>query len=79
MLKPGWLVPPIIWGAVVGESGTAKTPAFRLAMKPIRERERKALERYNEAAKQFQTELDCWEKEHRMTGSETRSRLATHR
>lgn len=29
-LKPGWSVPPILWGAIVGESGTAKTPAFKL-------------------------------------------------
>ena len=36
-MKGGWLAPPIIWTVVVGESGTAKTPAFRLAMKPVRE------------------------------------------
>ena len=31
-VKPGWLVPPILWTAVVGESGTSKTPAFQLAL-----------------------------------------------
>jgi hypothetical protein len=39
-LKRGWSAPPILWGAIVGESGTAKTPAFRLVMRPVRERQR---------------------------------------
>src|SRR5690606_16594964 len=45
-LKRGWTAPAIVWAAVVGESGTAKTPAFKLAMRAIRERQRKALERH---------------------------------
>lgn len=48
-MKGGWLAPPIIWTVVVGESGTAKTPAFRLAMKPVRERQYAALQRHAEA------------------------------
>lgn len=43
IIKRGWFVPPIIWTAVVGESGTAKTPAFRLAIEPIRDRQSKAI------------------------------------
>ncbi len=62
-LKRGWSAPAIIWGAVVGESGTAKTPAFKLAMRPARERQRKALERHAEAAKQYEADLARWEKE----------------
>jgi hypothetical protein len=62
-LKRGWSAPPILWGAIVGESGTAKTPAFRLVMRPIRERQRMALERYAEAVKQYEADLACWEKE----------------
>lgn len=61
-LKRGWSVPPIIWGAIVGESGTAKTPAFRLVMRPIRERQRKALEQHNEVVKQYEAKLAQWEK-----------------
>jgi hypothetical protein len=61
-LKRGWSVPPILWSAIVGESGTAKTPAFRLAMRPVRERQRKALERYAEAAQQHEAELANYEK-----------------
>ncbi len=61
-LKRGWSVPPILWGAIVGESGTAKTPAFKLVMRPVRERQRKALERHAEEMKQHEADLARWEK-----------------
>ena len=32
-VKNGWRVPPIIWTMPIGESGTAKSPAFRMVMK----------------------------------------------
>ena len=73
-LKRGWSAPPIIWGAIVGESGTAKTPAFKLVMRPIRERQRKALDRYMEAMKEFEIELARWEKDY---GAWKRSKNAT--
>lgn len=62
-LKRGWSAPPILWGAIVGESGTAKTPAFKLVMRPVRERQRKALERYAEAMKKYEADLARWDKE----------------
>jgi hypothetical protein len=61
-LKRGWTAPAILWGAIVGESGTAKTPAFRLALRPIRERQRAALERHAEAMRQHEAELAHHEK-----------------
>ncbi|REK24792.1 MAG: DUF3987 domain-containing protein [Planctomycetota bacterium] len=61
-LKRGWSAPAILWAAVVGESGTAKTPAFKLAMRPIRERQRKALERHAEAMRQYEADLARYEK-----------------
>ena len=36
-LKMGWTEPAILWTAVVGESGTHKTPAFDLVMRPVRD------------------------------------------
>ncbi len=36
-LKRGWTEPSILWTAIVGESGTAKSPALDLAMRPIRD------------------------------------------
>lgn len=61
-LKRGWTVPAIIWTAIVGESGTAKTPAFKLVMAPFRERQRKALEHHAEAMRQHERELASYER-----------------
>ncbi|MFO0877408.1 MAG: DUF3987 domain-containing protein [Gemmataceae bacterium] len=62
-LKRGWAAPAILWTAVVGESGTAKTPSFTLVMRPVKERERKALSRHKEEMKRYEGELAHWEKE----------------
>lgn len=61
-LKRGWSAPSIIWAAIIGESGSMKTPAFKLVMKPIYDRQRKAFERNTDAMKQYEAELACWEK-----------------
>jgi hypothetical protein len=63
-LKRGWSAPPILWAAIVGESGTAKTPAFKLVMRPVRDRQRKALDRHAEEMKQYEAELARWEKDY---------------
>jgi uncharacterized protein DUF3987 len=62
LLKRGWVVPPILWTAIVGESGTAKTPAFKLALKAIRNRQGKALKQHAEAMIQYETDLAHYEK-----------------
>lgn len=56
-LKRGWTAPAIIWTAIVGESGTAKTPAFKLVIEPLRDLQRKALEAHAEATKQYEVDL----------------------
>jgi hypothetical protein len=56
-LKRGWTAPAILWGAIVGESGTAKSPAFKLVMRSVRDRQRKALDRHTEAMRGYQSEL----------------------
>jgi hypothetical protein len=61
-LKRGWSAPAIIWTAIVGESGTAKTPAFKLVMKPIRERQGKALQKYAELLNSYESDLAHFEK-----------------
>jgi Protein of unknown function (DUF3987) len=61
-LKRSWTVPAILWVGIVGESGTAKTPAFKLAMRRIRERQRKALEHHAEAMRNYEVDLARYEK-----------------
>ena len=61
-LKQTWTPPAILWAAIVGESGTAKTPAFKLVMRPLRDRQQKALIRHNEAVHQHDSDLACHKK-----------------
>jgi hypothetical protein len=35
-VKPGWKQPATVWTAIVGESGTLKTPALKLVTRPAR-------------------------------------------
>lgn len=48
VLKDGWLAPCILWCAVVGESGTQKSPAFKKAYKPLLKRQIQLAKRFNE-------------------------------
>ncbi len=64
LIKYGWLVPPIIWTVLIGESGTTKTPAFKFVMRPLRERQSRLLQVYREAYNQFSKDMARWEKEH---------------
>jgi len=50
-LKRGWTEPAIVWGAIVGESGTAKSPALELALRPIRKRQHEAMKEHADAMK----------------------------
>lgn len=66
-LKRSWNVPPILWTAFVGESGTSKTPAFKVALKPIHDRQEKAMQEYKAqkaqhslAARVFDKEFAAW-------------------
>ena len=60
-LKRGWDVPAIVWGAVVGESGTTKTPAFRAVMRPLRDRQQRALKAHEEAMRQHDGLMQVYE------------------
>jgi hypothetical protein len=57
-LKRGWSAPPILWGAIVGESGTAKTPAFRLVMRPVRERQSRAFKVFEAEQQECEAALE---------------------
>src|SRR5262249_44016094 len=48
-------------GVIIGESGTAKTPAFGLVMQPLRDRQGKALQRHKEQMKQYELDLARWD------------------
>ena len=55
-LKRSWSEPAILWAAIVGDSGTMKSPAMELALKPLRDRQQKTIKRHTEAMQQYKTE-----------------------
>jgi hypothetical protein len=62
-LKRGWTEPAIVWAAVVGDSGTLKSPALEIALRAIRKRQHTAIKRHTEAMAQYQDDLMRWEKD----------------
>lgn len=69
-LKRGWTEPAIVWTAIVGESGTMKTPAFKLAMKATRKAQDRAWKEYEAAAAEweaqhlrYEAELTAWKRD----------------
>jgi hypothetical protein len=72
-LKRSWSVPPTLWAAIVGDSGTAKTPAFRLVMRIAHVREQKALDRYHEALQNHEVQLAQYEKAYHQWKSNSKS------
>ena len=73
-LKPGWTEPAVVWTAVVGESGTKKSPPFRQAIKALRELEKYELGEYQDRLalyekkkKEYAKVLSLWKKDKKDT------------
>lgn len=62
-LKRSWSVPPILWTAIVGESGSAKSPAFKLVMRVVREMQQKSFDLHAQQMREYQVKLAQYEKE----------------
>jgi len=62
-LKRGWDEPAILWTAIIGDSGTMKSPALELALQPVRERQRMALAEYAERMAEYRDDLLRYEKD----------------
>jgi len=62
-VKYGWFVPPIVWTLLVGESGTQKSPPFRMAMSPLKERQQRDADLFMKAAAQYQSDLKAHKRE----------------
>lgn len=61
VLKRGWAEPAILWTAIVGESGTQKSPAFRLALRAVRTRQHRLLKEHQQALKQWEADSQRYE------------------
>lgn len=58
-----WVVPPIIWTAIIGESGSQKSPAINLITKPIKDYQHDIIQKFKAEYQQFTNELEKYEKE----------------
>jgi hypothetical protein len=61
-LKPGWLVPCVLWAVIIGESGTLKSPALRAVLRSIFRQQQKALAEHAEKMRQYEADLAEWDK-----------------
>lgn len=64
-LNNAWSEPCIIWSAIVGESGTQKSPAFRLAMKPLHEAQGVAMQSHTEAMSEYDRRVEAYDADYR--------------
>jgi hypothetical protein len=62
-LKHSWCEPAIVWGVIVGDSGTLKSPALEVALRPIRRRQQAAMKAFTEAMDAYKVRLMQYEKE----------------
>lgn len=62
-LKSTWCESAIVWAAIVGKSGSHKTPALAAAMRFLERREADAFKSHAEAAEKYEHELACYERD----------------
>ncbi|MDA0809825.1 MAG: DUF3987 domain-containing protein, partial [Planctomycetota bacterium] len=67
-LKPGWDVPPIIWTAIVGRSGSQKSPAWKLALSAVNELEKEADRRWHREYAEYRAAVAEQKRDRRTAG-----------
>ena len=55
-VKEGWCEPSVLWGGVIGESGTHKSPAQDIALEPLHARDDQAQREHEEDLKVWRAE-----------------------
>jgi hypothetical protein len=75
ILKRGWVEPAVLWGVLVGDSGTLKSPAIDAATRHVRRRQAAAMEVFRQAETQYEDDLaryklnlDDWKRTGRRKG-----------
>jgi len=60
-LKRSWSEPAILWGAIIGESGSTKSPALELALRAVRQRQEQKMKEHLAAYDQWEKDNDVFE------------------
>lgn len=63
-LKRGWTEPAIIWGALIGKSGTHKTPAQSAALKVLSRKQSQAMEEFQQAVLRHEQDIALFERDY---------------
>ena len=61
IIKRGWTEPAVLWGALLGRSGTLKSPVLRLVTRPVYDRLRRERAEYAAALADHEREHSQWE------------------
>ena len=62
-LKRGWTEPSIVWSAIVGDSGTLKSPAYLKAVAHLFAAQKQLFDEFKLAQAQFQADLQAYKEE----------------
>ena len=64
-LKRAWTEPAILWTVIGGESGTAKSPAMEVVLRPVRQRQHDAMKEHEQAIEHHEQAVYAWKAEQR--------------
>jgi DNA polymerase I-like protein with 3'-5' exonuclease and polymerase domains len=59
-LRGGWSEPSVIWTVIIGDSGTLKTPAYKMCVRHLFTIQKGKLTEYRVALVAYKTDLDRW-------------------
>jgi hypothetical protein len=69
-LKRGWDEPSIVWSAVIGDSGTLKSPAYALCVGHLFRTQRRLRDEHRKAAARYEEDLAKWKDAKKAFGKE---------
>jgi hypothetical protein len=73
-IKRGWLEPCVVWAAVVGESGTLKSPAWHLAVRPLHHKQKILYDEHKTALDKFFDDMASYEEDRKKKKPLTRAK-----
>jgi Protein of unknown function (DUF3987) len=62
-LKRSWIEPAILWAAIIGKSGSHKSPALAIATAILHRKQVEAIERYQEALQTYERDVALHERD----------------
>jgi hypothetical protein len=63
-LKRSWCEPAVIWAAIVGKSGTHKTPAIQCATRYLQRKQSEAIAQYEDALAKYEEERAVYDRDY---------------